>query len=143
MGISQGAMALAAFLVLTSDVQGEQAKTPDRLLRAVGLALTGSFDVEATPIDRAHCVFAVGKEVFHLNNVYTDGIDIRLMGQATNLKDRPWVRVELHGDPVVYENENVSAKEYTSELQSEYPGWVAKAWSVIYSDYGCVSKEPQ
>jgi hypothetical protein len=138
MGVSQGAIALAAFLALTSGVQGE----PDRFMRAVGFALTGNADTELKAIDRTDCVFAIGADVFHLNNVYTDRIAAHLMGQVTiQGEGKLWVRVELHGDPFIYEHGEQTFKDHTLELSTEDQDRVSRAWEYIYGRFGCEGKE--
>jgi hypothetical protein len=139
MRISQRAIALAAFLALTcSAVQAE----PNRFMHAVAFALTGRADTELKVIDRANCVFAIGADVFHLNNIHTEAIVIRLMGQDTRAGgQRRWVTVYLHGDLPVYEHENIATEEHTLELQTEDQDQLAYSWQFIYGRYGCESKK--
>jgi hypothetical protein len=51
---------------------------PDVFMRAVSFALTGHDDADPKVIgDRANCVFAIGNDLFRLNNVQTDRIKIQ------------------------------------------------------------------
>ena len=136
----------------------------DVFMRAVGFALTGSDDAEPHAIDRANCVFAYKNDVFHLNNVHTDRINIQGWENKLGMK---WINVDLHGDDIVVEHttEPVSDesakwfspqwrqthpeafvshrenhKEYQLRLETGDLDRVTRAWQYIYSN-GCVGKK--
>ena len=136
------------------------------LMRAVGFALTGSDDAEPKAIDRAHCVFAIKNNVYHLNNVQTDRITIQgwQRQQAWGLEQ--WTTVGLHGDDVVAEETTEPVKDDGSEWMRQWrvanPDWfkshhytykerelhlstndkdrVTRAWTYIYS-HGCIGQK--
>jgi uncharacterized protein len=138
----------------------------DVLLRAVGFALTGSDDANPSIIgNRANCVFAIGNEVYHLNNVHTDRITIQGWQQKTLYSPTglaKWVTVELHGDDVVFEEmterreplhlvpvaphntdptvASESSKEHELKLNTDDQDRVKRAWQYIYS-HGCIGKQ--
>jgi hypothetical protein len=92
---------LSVAIVLIAPAHAET----DILLRAVGFALTGSDNAIVRPIDRAHCVFAIGRDTYRLNNVQTDRV-VTKAWQNVNAKGivlERWLTVELHGDETVYE----------------------------------------
>jgi hypothetical protein len=150
-------IALRRLVIIWGAAYGET----DVLLRAVGFALTGSDDTDPKVIDRANCVFAIDKgteyDVFHLNNVQTDRITIRIWEQPRI--DPRAVVVELHGDEVVVD-ETFTPKEEQDELtrqllnalkprhdkQTELSlghadmDRVKRAWQYIYS-HGCTGKQ--
>jgi hypothetical protein len=148
------AFVLGALLLVSGAAHSET----DVLLRAVGFALTGSDDADPKVIDRASCVFAIDKgdknEVFHLNNVQTDRITIRIQERA----GMRLVVVGLHGDEVVVDetstpkdeqarqnNEALNAKpSHNKETQVDLGDTdlarVRRAWQYIYS-HGCTGKQ--
>lgn len=92
------ALALAGFITLSS----AQAET-NAFLQALSFALTGSDGSAIRIINRKECIFGMGKDVVHLNNVQIDRIKIqtwieRILGQEIR-----YVTVELHGSNTVYE----------------------------------------
>jgi hypothetical protein len=96
-----GALMLSVAAVLTAPAHAET----DVLLRAVGFALTGSDNAIVRPIDRAHCVFAIGRDIYRLNNVQTDRLGPKAWQRVNDngvVLER-WLTVELHGDDTVYE----------------------------------------
>jgi hypothetical protein len=148
----------------------------DVLLRAVGFALTGSDDAEPKVVgNRVNCVFAITKtsrtssenDVFYLNNVQTDRIKIQGWERKNpngGIIDQ-WVKVELHGDEVVFENtwqtiddgsdyfreirkqdptffqpHHSTNKEYELSLTTNDQARVTRAWQYIYS-HGCTGKQ--
>jgi hypothetical protein len=80
----------------------------DVFMQAVGFALTGSDDAVVKAIDRANCVFAYQDNVFHLNNVQVDRIQMQgwEMKGAYTKGGQPyqWINVGLHGEDVVVEH---------------------------------------
>ena len=80
---------LVVGLLLVSGVAHSETNV---FMRAVGFALSGSDDAQPNAIDRANCVFAYKNDVFHLNNVHTDRINIQ--GWENKLGDK-WINVEL------------------------------------------------
>ena len=85
-----GVFAIGVKLLLISSVCAETGE----LMDAAGLALTGSRDVDTKMIgDPAECVFGIKKDLFRLNNVYTDLIKI----EARQGLLEQWVSVTLHG----------------------------------------------
>jgi hypothetical protein len=151
----------AGLMLACSPVRGE----PDVFMRAVGFALTGSDNAEPKAIDRANCVFSVGKDVFRLNNVHTDRLAIQGWKRATNYGEERWVTVALHGDSTVYEHteeplkddgsevarmmrqhfpnafkvQHTTDKEHELRLDTADQDRVTRAWQYIYS-HGCVGK---
>jgi hypothetical protein len=118
----------------------------DVFIRAVGFALTGMDDAETKVIDRANCVFAYQDDVFYLNNVHTDRIQIQDLGGVIN--------VVLHGDDIVVDHgvvltdptdqsaktHRVNRKEYRLILKTDELDRMKRAWRYIYS-HGCVGKK--
>jgi hypothetical protein len=90
-------------LMLFADVaaRGET----DVFMRAVGFALTGSDDAAPKAIDRGNCVFAIKNDIYRLNNVQVDRLNIRgwtcKKGGVCVAEHK--VTVELHGDDIVFE----------------------------------------
>jgi uncharacterized protein YecT (DUF1311 family) len=138
----------------------------DVLLRAIGFALTGSDDADPNVIgNRANCVFAIGNNVYHLNNVQTDRLTLQGWERKTAYGIQQWVTVGLHGDDVVFEETKEGAKDdgsaFMSQLRAQNPTWfeshhytykehelelhtndtdrVKRAWDYIYS-HGCTGK---
>jgi hypothetical protein len=75
--------------------------------------LLDSDDAEPKVIgNRANCVFVIGNNVYHLNNVQTDRIKIQGW-KSNNPYDPPegWATVQLHGDDVVFEETKDGAKD--------------------------------
>jgi hypothetical protein len=102
------ALLAAVMLLVSTAVHADT----DVFMQAVGFALTGRDDAQPIPIDRANCVFAIGKyEVYRLNNVYTDKITIH-----TWEEEPQWLEVELHGDPVVLELTTVPMRMMVQQL---------------------------
>jgi hypothetical protein len=144
-------------------IAGAAHSETDVFMRAVGLALSGSDDVEAKAIDRANCVFAYKNDVFHLNNVHIDRIKIQGWKMGELVK---WTEVELHGDDVVVDHTTDPMKDDGSDkakqMRATYPELfrtqrnsykqsklhlytsdvdrVSRAWQYIYSN-GCVGKK--
>jgi hypothetical protein len=88
-------------------------------MRAVGFALTGSDKAHLKVIDRASCVFALKKELFRLNNVYTDRIKIQ-GGQRQSFKaPEQWITVTLQGDQTVFEETVDPPQDDGSELMRQ------------------------
>jgi len=137
----------------------------DVFMRMVGFALTGSDNADTKAIgNRTDCVFAINNELFHLNNVYTDQINIRTF-QPRRGDPRAWITLTLQGDEVVFEQTIEPPKDDGSEtmrkMRAEYPDFfrarhytyteyelhfttddqdkVKRAWQYIYS-HGCVGK---
>jgi hypothetical protein len=138
----------------------------DALMRVVGFALTGSDNADTKVIgDRANCVFAIKNELFRLNNVYTDRINIRTFRPRAG-DPRTWITVMLQGDEIVFEQTIEPPKDDGSEtmrqMRAEYPdifrprhytyreydlhlstndqNEVKRAWQYIYS-HGCTGKQ--
>jgi hypothetical protein len=89
-------------------------------LRAAGFALTGSDDADPNVIgNRANCVFAIKNEVFHLNNVHVDRIEIKGWERKWPAYMEHWVTVELHGDEIVFEETTEPAKDDGSEAMRQ------------------------
>ena len=132
------------------------------LMDAARLALTGSRDVDTKMIgDPAECVFGIKKDLFRLNNVYTDLIKI----EARQGLLEQWVSVTLHGGGVVFETTVEGAQDDGSELMrqmrvqspemfrphhythTQYELYLAtkdlegvkRAWQYVYS-HGCIGK---
>jgi hypothetical protein len=138
----------------------------DVLMRMVGFALTGGDNADIKAIgDRANCVFAIKNELFRLNNVYTDGINIRTV-QPRAGSPSTWITVTLQGGEIVFEQtieppkddgseimrqihaenpdifrpRHYTYREYQLHLTTNDPGEVQKAWQYIYS-HGCAGKQ--
>jgi hypothetical protein len=138
----------------------------DVLMRMVGLALTGSVSADTKVIgDRANCVFAIKDELYRLNNVYTDRINIRTF-QPRAGDQSAWITLTLEGDEIVFEQSIEPPKDDGSEtmrkMRVEYPDFfrtrhytytqyelhlttndqdkVKRAWQYIYS-HGCTGKQ--
>jgi hypothetical protein len=139
---------------------------PDVLMRAVSFALTGRDDADPKVIgDRANCVFAIGDDLFRLNNVQTYRIEIQGWHRQRAWGPEQWVAVRLHGDDVVFEETIEPPKddgselmrqmresspelfklhhytyvEYELNLMTKDEDRVKKAWQYIYGN-GCTSK---
>jgi hypothetical protein len=91
----------------------------DLLMRALGFALTGSDDADLKVIDRANCVFAIKNELFRLNNVYTDRIEIQGQQRQRLGVLEQWVTVTLHGDDIIFEKTVDPPKDDGSELMRQ------------------------
>jgi hypothetical protein len=136
------ACTIALTLACSTVTHGET----DVFMRAVGFALTGRDDAEPKAIDRANCVFAYQDDVFYLNNVQTDRIQIQ--------ENQFGINVVLHGDDIVVEHGVVSTdpngqsakmhrenrKEYHLILKTDELDRMKRAWRYIYS-HGCVGKK--
>jgi hypothetical protein len=145
-------------------ISGAAYSEADVLMRAVGFALTGSDDAQPQTIDRASCVFAYKNDVFHLNNVHVDSINMQ--GWENGFHDK-WINVDLHGDDVVVEHttepmsDDVARlmgpgyrqthpeafvshyekhKEYQLRLTTGDLDRVKRAWQYIYT-HGCIGKK--
>jgi hypothetical protein len=142
----------------------------DVFMRAVSYALTGTDNGEATAVDRRKCVFDVFGDVFHLNNVHMDRIEIQRWKQtrlaASSTFPNEFVTVTIHGDETVFETttpgaeddgseaarigrrirpdlyrpSHISSKERTLRLPTADIARVVRAWRYIY-DHGCVGKK--
>jgi hypothetical protein len=136
------------------------------LLKAVGFALTGTDNANVQIIDPPNCVFGIGSEVFHLNNVEIDRMPIQEFEEKTAYAVTRFVKIELHGDSTVYENttqlqydpqneflrilkekspsdfepKHVSSNEHMLRLQTVEKDRVIRAWQYIYS-HGCSGKK--
>ena len=157
----------ACALMLTLAAVAAARAEPDVFMRAVGFALTGSDDTDPKVIgDRANCVFAIGKDLYRLNNVHTDRITIQGWQRRQPWGLGKWVTVGLHGDDVVFEETTEPAKDDGSEtmrqMRAAMPDMfkshhhtykerelhlitddqdrVTRAWTYIYS-HGCVGKK--
>jgi hypothetical protein len=91
----------------------------DSLMRALGFALTGSDDADLKVIDRANCVFAIKNELFRLNNIYTDRIEIQGSQKQRLGVLEQWVTVTLHGDDIIFEKTVEPPKDDGSELMRQ------------------------
>jgi hypothetical protein len=138
----------------------------DVFMRMVGVALTGSDTADIKVIgDRANCVFAVKNELFRLNNVYTDRINLRTFEPEAG-NPRTWMTLTLHGDEIVFEETIEPPKDDGSEtmrrMRAEYPdsfsthhyryteyelhlttddkNEVKRAWQYVYG-HGCTGKQ--
>jgi hypothetical protein len=157
-------------LLLTSFAPFPSLAESDVLLEAVGFALTGSDNAKVQPINRAKCMFRIGSEVFHLNNVHVDRVVVQNWSRRDRAGEESVVKVELHGSAPVYERtdpgiderkygaefadalkrevpnafkpSHTSSNEYTLTLATSDGARVTRAWQYIYS-HGCVgSKSP-
>jgi hypothetical protein len=155
------AFAVGAVFLLGCPVWAEA----DLLMRAVGLALTGTNDAQPTVIDRASCVFAIKNELFRLNNVYSDRIKIQGWQKQWLGSLEQTVTVELHGDGIVFEETveppNDDGSELMRQMRLQSPNifephhyaytrhelylstkdqdGVKRAWQYVYS-HGCTGK---
>ncbi|MGC2076417.1 MAG: hypothetical protein WA728_10375 [Xanthobacteraceae bacterium] len=139
----------------------------DMLIRMVGLALTGGNDLDAKVIgDRTNCVFAIKNDLFRLNNVYADRINVRTY-QPHAGNPRTWITLTLQGDETVFEQtlgptfkdddsklmrelrtedadifqpRHYTYTEYELHLTTDNQDGVKKAWQYIYS-HGCTGKQ--
>jgi hypothetical protein len=138
----------------------------DVLIRMVGLALTGGNDSDPKVIDRANCVFAIKNDLFRLNNVYTDRINIQTF-QPRRGDPRTWITLSLQGDQTVFEQtleptfkddgsklmrelrtedadifrpHHYTYTEYHLHLTTDNQDGVKKAWQYIYT-HGCAGKQ--
>jgi hypothetical protein len=76
----------------------------DSLMSAVGFALTGTKEVQPKLIGSiGNCVFAIGNELFRLNNIYTEQIKIQGWRDQRFGKVEEGVTVELHGSEIILE----------------------------------------
>lgn len=158
------ALSLILSAMLISSLRAET----DTLIAAVGFALTGSDDAKVRAINRAQCVFGIGNEVFHLNNVHVDRISIQGWVQKTNLGQINTVTIDLHGegavseetveagntegvpsailenirksDPVWFTRHVVTSSEKKLTLNTSEIERVNRAWQYIYAN-GCVGKK--
>jgi hypothetical protein len=154
--------AVGVVVLLDCPVRAES----DVLMRMVGFALTGSDNADTKVIgDRANCVFAINNELFRLNNVYNDRINIRTF-QPRRGDPTAWITLTLHGDETVFEQTIEPPKDDASEtmrqMRAAYPDFfkprhytyteyelhlttnnqdqVKRAWQYIYS-HGCTGKQ--
>jgi hypothetical protein len=102
------------------------------LLRAVGFGVTGSDDAKVEVIDASNCVFRVKTEVFHLNNVQVDRLQVQSWKATNAFGERHYVTVALHGDATVYEktdapllversSDNANMKEFERLMRKSQP----------------------
>lgn len=160
---TMAACGLVILLALSATARGET----DVFMRAVGFALTGSDDADPKIIgDRANCVFAINKDVYHLNNVQTDRIRIQGWQRQQVWGLEQWVSVELHGDDTVFEEtteppkddgsdfmrqlrltspdmftpHHYTYKERELHLTTNDQDRVTRAWTYIYS-HGCAGQK--
>lgn len=137
----------------------------DVLLRAVGFSVTGSDDADAKILNRANCVFRVGNDTYHFNNIDTDRLNMKNWEQKFPAYIRHFTSIELHGDNIVYETvvepqfkadgtanmeaykkampelfktQHFSYRERALEIDTNEPERLARAWTYIYSN-GCTS----
>jgi hypothetical protein len=138
----------------------------DDLMRMVGYALTGGDNSDTRAIgDRVNCVFAIKNELFRLNDVYTDRINIRTF-QPRRGDPAAWITLTLQGDGTVFEQTveppNDDGSETMRKMRAEYPDSfrtrhytytqyelhfttndpdkVKTTWQYIYR-YGCTGKQ--
>jgi hypothetical protein len=138
----------------------------DILVRMVGLALTGSNDSDPKVIgDRANCVFAIKNDLFSLNNVYPDRLNIRTY-QLHADSPRSWITLTLQGDETVFEHiieppkddgsklmrelrkenpdifqpHHYTYTKYDLHLTTDNQDGVKRAWQYVYS-HGCTGKQ--
>jgi hypothetical protein len=137
----------------------------DSLMRALGFALTGGDDADLKVIDRANCVFAIKNELFHLNNVYTDRIEIQGSQKQRLGVLEQWLTVTLQGGEIIFEKTveppTDDGSELTRQMRVESPEMfkphhyaytlyelylptndqdgMKRAWQYVYSN-GCSGK---
>jgi len=138
----------------------------DTLMRMVGIALTGSDNIDLKVVgNRTDCVFAIKNDLFRLNNVYADRIKIQEL-QLRASDPSTWITVLLQGDEIVFEETVEPPKDDGSKLMREMradnpdilkphqytytsyelylttndPDRVKSAWQYIYS-HGCTGKQ--
>lgn len=87
----------------------------DVFQRAVGFALTGNDNAIVEVIDRENCIFGIGNQTFHLNNVQTDRIFIREWKRMTMQGKEVYDTIELHGSSTVYEVTTPGMRESPGE----------------------------
>jgi hypothetical protein len=125
-------------------------------MRAVGFALTGSDDAQPKAIDRAKCVFAIGDNIYRLNNVHTDRLKFQGWQQRMGAYLMQWITVELHGDDIVFEQttkplfddvsnytrvpHHYTYKQTELHLDTGDQDRVMRAWQYLYS-HGCIGKQ--
>jgi hypothetical protein len=163
-GLLSFVFALSVVFLLGCPVSAES----DVFMRMVALALTGSDNADTKVIsNRGDCVFAVNNELFRLNNVYNDRINIRTF-QPRRGDPTVWITLTLQGDGTVFEQTIEPPKDDGSEtmrkIRAEYPDFfrarhytytqyelhfttndqdkVKRAWQYIYS-HGCTGKQSQ
>lgn len=158
--------AVALILLVTGSCISTSIAATDTLVDAVGFALTGTDDAKPLVIDRPNCVFGLGDEIFHLNNVETDRITIESYDQRSALGIDRYLRVGLHGRDTIYESttqlqydpsnelyralkekdasmfepKHSSSNQHLLNLPSSEKGRMVRAWRYIYSN-GCVGKK--
>jgi hypothetical protein len=139
----------------------------DMLIRMVGLALTGGNDSDPKVIgDRANCVFAIKDNLFRLNNVYMDRINIRTY-QPHAGNPRTWITLTLQGNQTVFEQtveptfkddgsklmrelrtedpdiflpHHYTYTEYELHMTTDNYDGVKRAWQYIYT-HGCGGRQ--
>jgi hypothetical protein len=137
----------------------------DEFMRAVEFALTGSDHAEPKVIGhRGNCVFAIGNEVFRLNNVYVDRIKIQVSQKQWLGRLEQRVTVAVHSDDIVFETtldpphddselmrhmrvespdlfkpQRLTYTEYELHLATNDQDRVKTAWQYVYS-HGCTGK---
>jgi hypothetical protein len=154
--------AVGAVFLLVYPVRAET----DLLIHMVALALTGS-DNEAPKMigDRANCVFAFKNDLYRLNNVYNDRINIRTF-QPRAGSPGTWITITLQGDETVFEQtveplkddgsklmlelrkenpdifqpHHYTYTEYELHLTTENQDAVKRAWQYVYH-HGCTGKK--
>jgi hypothetical protein len=156
------AFALSVVFLLNCPVLAES----DVFMHMIVFALTGSDNAETKVIgDRANCVFAIKNELFRLNNVYSDRINLRTF-QPRAGDQRTWITLTLQGDEIVFEqtieppkdngsetmrqmraeNPNLfkprhyTYTEYDLHLTTDNQNEVKRAWQYIYT-HGCTGKQ--
>jgi len=105
--------------VLLLPVQSVCAET-GALMHALSFALAGNDNADVKVIgDRASCVFAVKNELFRLNNVYADRIEIQGRQRQWLGALEQWVAITLQGDEIVFEETVDPPKDDGSELMRQ------------------------
>jgi hypothetical protein len=138
------------------------------LQEAVGFALTGSDNAKVEVIDGTNCVFQIGKEIFHLNNVDVDRLKWQGYKRTSSFYNQTeyWYTIELHGEDIVYEDTTVTiladqspdladamrakgmqtvwgptkSREHTLTLYTAEGDRLIRAWQYVYS-HGCTGRK--
>ena len=135
----------------------------DTFLQAVGFALTGTDSAEVKVVDRKNCVFRVKSDIFYLNNLHVDRLNIQNWKRKDLIgREEFFTTVELHGDETVFtriedteafdatslyaemkkipEPARYNSKEHTLTITTNEGARVGRAWSYLYSN-GCIGKK--
>jgi hypothetical protein len=124
----------------------------DKLLSAVGFALTGRDDAYVKVIDRNDCIFQItsefnnwqNRETYYLNAVDPSRTTIAQV-EKTMLYPFPHIEIDLYGEKTIYDQYSINPKYPTKTERKKFQRLtlpsnelerVIRAWKYVFSN-GC------